>query len=99
MKAKVFHYDMTNRDLVFELSMMPLPEVVSKAWQDGQYRLAFDLEFDMGVDEQANLDTVYVQTQDPHPMHKQRSTSVGDVIILNGQGWVVMPFGFSAVTL
>lgn len=96
MKVRIYHYDMSVRENVLNLGMDPSPFAVSKAWQEGKYGLEHEYEFNTIDSDMAALALAYHLAQD---CGLTRSTSVGDVMVINGQGFFVAPVGFDVVTL
>jgi hypothetical protein len=100
MKAKVYHWDMTDRIVGFDLMFQPEPAAVQQVWKTGGFRLAYEVEVSDKMETPEALEAVFAMTQDTG---RARSTSVGDVVILDEgqaqQAWVVSSIGFTAVTI
>lgn len=94
MKAKVYHYDMTDRDLVVALCFKPTVDAVAKAWDAGRYTLVYEVEVDTRLSVTAQLESVFQVTQDTGTA---RSTSVGDIVEIDGKRHLVSAIGFKSI--
>ena len=92
-KVKVYHYDMQNPGLVARLCLRPEEPHVQQAWQDDDYECVVEMELEE-TDDSTILEQAFIKTQETGAF---RSTSVGDLIEVDGTFHAVMPFGFLQV--
>jgi hypothetical protein len=92
---------MTDRIVGFDLMFQPSAQAVKQVWLSGGYKHAYTVEVSDKIETPEALEAVFAMTQDTG---KARSTSVGDVVILNeGEAnqtmHVVSSIGFVEVTI
>jgi len=94
-RVKVWQYDMENPALVARLCWRPEEAHVQQAWQDGFYEEVIEVEVEANEDDRSTvLEQAFIKTQETGQF---RSTSVGDLLEVDGKFEVVMPFGFMPV--
>lgn len=96
MKAKIYHFDMNDRDLIFALAFNPDPDAVAQAWHAGKYELTYQGDVDDKLLDTEKLEAIFKETQETGIA---RSTSVGDVIELDEVFYVVATIGFKLLKL
>ena len=95
MKVQVYHYDMEDPSFTVKLHWRPEENTVREVWNAGGYSLAYEPDVE-GENDTEIAEQAFMRTQDTG---EARSTSVGDLVVIEGRAYAVMPFGFGAVSL